>query len=199
MGALYVARSGESELDLLAQKLPSQAAINGATNSLHRQSLVALAGFNAGLAVAANLVLGGFDTHGNHDANHLPRLHDLLQGVDLIMDEITRQGLDNKVIVVVGSDFGRTPAYNVQNGKDHWNITSMMMMGPGIPGNRVVGASDDGFKAKTFDPRTLAESAGGTRIRCEHVQRALRRLARIEGSEVAARYPLPGDDLPLFT
>jgi uncharacterized protein (DUF1501 family) len=198
MGALYLARGGDNDLDQLAQQLPSQAAVNAATNGLHRQSLVALAGFKAGLAVAANLVIGGFDTHGNHDTGQIGRLYDLLRGVDLILEEIGKQGLDGKVIVVVGSDFGRTPMYNAQNGKDHWNITSMMFMGPGIPGDRVVGATDENQKAKKVDPRTLAEAESGTRIRCEHVQKALRKLAGIDGSEAAARYPIAAEEMPLF-
>ena len=93
--------------------------------------------------------IGGFDTHGNHDGAHLPQMGNLLLGVDLIAQEIAKAGLTDKVVIAVGSDFGRTPAYNAGNGKDHWNITSMMFIGPGITGNRVVGGTDDGFKAKT--------------------------------------------------
>ena len=54
----------------------------------------------------------------------------LLEGVDFLMEEIERQGLTDKVIVMIGSDFARTPWYNDGNGKDHWSITSMMLMGP---------------------------------------------------------------------
>ena len=47
------------------------------------------------------------------------------------------------VVVVVASDFGRT-RYNGDGGKDHWPITSMMMMGAGISGGRVIGQTDRG-------------------------------------------------------
>jgi hypothetical protein len=198
--ALYLARTADSSLPTLASALPSQTVINAAATDIHRQALVALAGFKTGLAVAANLATGGFDTHGNHDNNHIPNMYTLLYGIDKIMTEIKAQGLDGKVIVAIGSDFGRTPGYNAQNGKDHWNITSMMFMGPGIPGGKVVGGTDDGFHALTVNPSTLAPDPSGTRIRCDHVQKALRKLAGVADSDPAHKFPLGAtEDLPLFT
>ncbi|MBT8147719.1 MAG: DUF1501 domain-containing protein [Gammaproteobacteria bacterium] len=63
-------------------------------------------------------------------------------GIDHLWDQTEQQGLQDKVTVVVGSDFGRTPFYNSARGKDHWNVTSMMAMGAGVRGNRVAGATD---------------------------------------------------------
>ena len=47
--------------------------------------------------------------------------------------EVIEQGRADKIIVLVASDFGRTPSYsdfsqpfNDTNGKDHWNVTSML-------------------------------------------------------------------------
>ena len=188
--ALYLARDPANDLASLAAALPTQAAINAASNGLLKQAMVAVSGFKSGLAVAANLSIGGFDTHGNHDGNHIPQLGTLLAGIDLIMTEITNAGLQNKVVIAVGSDFGRTPAYNAQNGKDHWNITSMMFMGPGIAGGRVVGGTDATFKAKTFNPATLAEDPNGIRIKPEHIQKALRELAGVADSDPARQFPL---------
>lgn len=201
MNALYLARDPANDLAQLAAALPSNAQINAATNGLHRQGMVAVSGFKAGLAVATSLSVGGFDTHGNHDGAHIPALGSLLFGIDKIVDEINAAGLQDKVIIAVGSDFGRTPAYNAQNGKDHWNITSMFFMGPGIAGNRVIGGTDPSFKAKTFNPATLTEDASGTRIRCEHIQKALRQLAGVSDSEPARKFPLSAStqDLRIFT
>ena len=199
--ALYLARDPANDLAALAAALPTQAAINAATNSLQRQAMVAVSGFKSGLAVAANMSLGGFDTHGNHDNSHIPLMGTLLMGIDLVMTEVANAGLTGKVVVIVGSDFGRTPAYNTQNGKDHWNITSMMFMGPGIAGGRVVGGTDARYKAKTFNPSTLAEDANGIRIRPEHIQKALRELAGITDSDPARQFPLSPsiESLRLFT
>ena len=76
----------------------------------------------------------------------------LLHAADFIMEEATRAGIRDRVGLVIGSDFGRTPKYNAGNGKDHWPITSMMMMGAGIRGNRVIGATDEERRPVTVDP-----------------------------------------------
>ena len=201
--ALYLTRSADNTLPMLAAALPTQAQINAANSEqsgLYSQALIALAGFKTGLAVAATISpFLGFDTHGNHDNTHQPNMLSLLYGVDQIMQELVRQGLDSQVVVIMGSDFGRTPVYNAGNGKDHWNITSMMFMGPGIKGNQVVGSTDDSFHANTVNPSSLQADKGGVRIRCDHVQKALRKLAGISDSDGAHKYPLSAEDMPLFT
>ncbi len=196
LSMLYGARLGESNLKLLTEVLPDE--LDSSNNGLKRQAQLAVAAYKAGLAVSANLTAGGFDTHGNHDNNHFPRLQALLEGVDFLMEEAAKQGVADKVVVAVGSDFGRTPWYNDGNGKDHWSVTSMMLMGPGIQGNRVVGASDETFAPRTVDPATLALDDAGIRITPEHVHRALRDLAGISGSEIEQRFPLKAETLPLF-
>ncbi len=63
----------------------------------------------------------------------------LLWGVDFLMEEAKKAGIDGQLIVVGASDFGRGPFYNGDGdgaGKDHWPITSLFAMGPGIAGGR---------------------------------------------------------------
>jgi len=201
MGALYTSRGGENELELLAQNLPSNTKLNSARNGVHRQGMLALSGFKSGHVISATISMGGFDTHGNHDFDHPRRLADLLRGLDGIFEDARTAEFGNildNLVVIVGSDFGRTPSYNVGNGKDHWNITSMMMMGPGIRGGRTIGSTDENFKAVKVNPSTLEPDPGGTRIQLEHVHRAVRKLAGISEDPVAAKFPLIGSDLPLL-
>jgi uncharacterized protein (DUF1501 family) len=194
---LFASRLGGGELKALTEVLPAE--LDDSNNPLMRQAQLAIAAYKAGLTVSANLQLGGFDTHGNHDDTHYPRLAALLEGVDFLMEEADRQGVADQIVVVVGSDFGRTPYYNSGDGKDHWSITSMMFLGHGIPKGRLIGATDAAFKPLSVDPATLALDPGGIRITPEHVQRALRKLAGIEGAEVAERFPVDVESLPLFS
>lgn len=196
MNTLFTARSGSNELRLLQEYLPEQ--LDNTNNPLRRQAQLALAAYRAGICISANLNVGGFDTHGNHDASHIPRLQTLLEGVDFIMDEAARQQISDKVVVVVGSDFGRTPRYNDQNGKDHWSITSMMVMGPGIPGNRVVGATDGGHNSLNVDPGNLRANSGGVRLTPAEVHIALRKYAGLTERELTSMFPISGEDLPLL-
>lgn len=195
MNQLFLATQGKNEIRRLTEFLPD---LDGSNNPLLRQAQLAIAAYRAGVSVSANLNIGGFDTHGDHDNRSFPRMQMLLQGVDFIMEEAARQGVGDKVMVAVGSDFGRTPGYNGDNGKDHWSITSMMFIGAGIPGNRVIGSTDDGHVPIPVNPTTLASDPNGIRIEPKHVHGALRRLAGVDGSDAARLYPIGEEPLALF-
>jgi hypothetical protein len=72
-----------------------------------------------------------------------------------LLDDLKATGLFRETIVMIGGEFGRTPAVevsglvNVQNGRDHNNHGfSMLLAGGGIKGGMTYGATDDfGFKA----------------------------------------------------
>jgi uncharacterized protein (DUF1501 family) len=211
MGSLFLARQSNDGLaglgaELKGVKLVDDADLGldnvggiGDLVSLAQQAQIALLAFQAGVAVSANLNIGGFDTHGDHDNRQGQQLMKLLRGLDYLFDTIDAMGLTGDVNVVVGSDFGRTPSYNQQNGKDHWNITSMMLSGPKIPKDKVVGATDDAFKPLTVDAKTLALDPKGVRIQTADVHNALRKLAGIKGKELEAQFPLAGSVMPFFS
>jgi uncharacterized protein (DUF1501 family) len=204
VGALYFARTGDLGLDRL--NLPAQLlTLPGGLGDLQQtlqQIQISLAAFKAGLAVAVNLNLGGFDTHGNHDRDQVRQLAKLLRAVDYLMEEAQGQGLAGSLNVVVGSDFGRGPGYNGTgqgSGKDHWPITSMMAMGPAFAGGRLIGGTDERYRAREVDGTSLQPSpSGGVRLQPSHVHRALRRAAGVDTAEVVRRFPLSGVDLPIF-
>ncbi len=196
INALFAARSGSNELKRLQEYLPDQ--LEG---GLRGQAQLVCAAYKAGICISAGLESGGFDTHGDHDAQHIPNLLSLLDGVDFFMDEAERQGIADKVLVIVGSDFGRTPFYNGGMGKDHWSISSMMVMGAGIPGNRVIGSTDEQHNAiGVTDSLAPDTSETARKIHPGDVHHALRRVLGLENSELAAMFPLDivGNPLPLF-
>ena len=79
------------------------------------------------------------------DASGANEMRQLLRGLDYIFGQLDALGIADQTYVLVGSDFGRTPSYNNENGKDHWNVTSALVAGPGIAGNRAIGGSDGGL------------------------------------------------------
>jgi uncharacterized protein (DUF1501 family) len=204
MSQLYAARQSDNELEALEipatlVDLPGQL---GDLERFDQQAQLALAAFKAGLAVSANLQLGGFDTHSNHNRDQSRQLAKLLGGINFLMDQAAAQGLADKLVVIVGSDFGRGPHYNSTNengGKDHWPISTVLAMGPGIAGDRVIGATNDEQRARPIDPGSLAAiDSGGVKVTPQLIHLALRRLAGLDGTEVASKFPLLGDALPLF-
>jgi hypothetical protein len=91
---------------------------------------------------------------------------------------------------------GRTPHYNDTNGKDHWSVTSMMLMGQGIAGNRVIGGTTDDFQPRAVNPGSLAIDDGGVRIEPQHIHYELRKLAGVTDNEFATLFPLvPADEM----
>lgn len=59
--------------------------------------------------------------------------------------------LAEEVTVVVLSEMGRTPLHNPSSGRDHWPYTSVMLVGGGVTGDRVVGGLDDGYYGLPVD------------------------------------------------
>ena len=192
LAELTMARVGDNNLNRLVKLLPERV-----SRGLEGQAEVAVAAFASGIAVSANMHMGGFDTHGNHDQNHANRLDQLLSGVDHLWTQIEQAGLQEQVTVLVGSDFGRTPFYNDGRGKDHWNVTSLMALGAGVRGNRVIGGTNDHVEALAINPASLQLQSGGTVLTPEHVHRALRQMANIDAG-LQARFAINESTLNLF-
>lgn len=186
-----LAHSGSNELAKLVEFIPDDIDTHpDKNNQVFAQGRFAMAGYKAGLTASVNIQIGGFDTHGNHDNAHIPRLARLLKGVDLLKQEAENQGISDKVVFVMGSDFGRTPGYNNGNGKDHWSVSSMMFMGAGIKGGKTIGSSTHRHDNNKINPSTLevSKSDNAIAITYEHINLALRKLAKIDSNELVTQY-----------
>ena len=159
--------------------------------TLRRQAQLTVLAFKTGVAVSADLWLGGFDTHANHDPDHEWVLGNLTDSVDYLWEYAEEHGVADRMVVVIGSDFGRTNFYNAGAGKDHWPIGSFVIMEKDQPWTgRAVGETDGLHFAERINPRTLRrDDAGGTIIYPKHVHKALRRYFGVEGSPGAQRFP----------
>ena len=174
---------------------------NRSFSSLKRQAELAVLAFKAGVAVSADLFLGGFDTHANHDPDQDWLLGNLTDSIDLLWDHAEIHGIADRLVVVMGSDFGRTNHYNADGGKDHWPIGSFIVMEKNQPWtNRVIGETDELHFAYKVNPATLQrDDANGTLIHPKHVHKALRRYFGIENSLGSQLSPFHNtEDLPLF-
>ena len=160
-------------------------------SQLRRQAQLTILAFKAGVAVSADLWEGGFDTHATHDPDHEWLLGDLTDSVDYLWDYAEGHGVADRMVVVLGSDFGRTNFYNSQQGKDHWPIGSFVIMEKNQPWtNRVVGETDGLHFAQRINPGTLErDDTNGTIIYPKHVHKALRRYLGIENSPGSQRFP----------
>lgn len=90
------------------------------------------------------VVSGGWDMH-NDLWNAIPTTGGQLdQALGSLIDDLKAEGLFEKTLIVVGTEFGRTPIINANGGRDHHpRVFSTMFAGGGIQGGQVYGASDD--------------------------------------------------------
>jgi hypothetical protein len=66
------------------------------------------------------------------------------RAVAALLDDLKSKGLLDKTLVVVATEFGRTPKVNQNSGRDHHpGVFSGLLAGGGIKGGQVWGASDD--------------------------------------------------------
>ena len=93
----------------------------------------------------------------NHDdiMDHKKLCADADPGIASLIRDLKTSGLLNETLVIVGGEFGRTPAaevsglVKVQNGRDHNSLGfSMALLGGGVKGGVAYGATDDfGYRA----------------------------------------------------
>lgn len=93
---------------------------------------------------------GGWDTHVNNFEALENKLQVLDQAVDALIKDLAASGLLQKTLIVVATDFGRTPNININNGRDHHPISfSCALIGAGIRGGQAYGVTDDkGMRVK---------------------------------------------------
>ena len=184
---LYAAQVNAKSMQRITPHIPKSIP----KERIAQQAEIALASFKAGVCVSANLSIGQFDSHANNDSDQMKLLPEFLAGIAYILRRAGELKIREKLVVVVQSEMGRTPDYNKGNGKDHWSIGSIMFTGPGIKGNRVLGATDEKQFAVPMNPKTLAlDKEKGSRVRPEHIHEALRQFAGIANHPHAKKFPL---------
>ena len=86
-----------------------------------------------------------WDTHGDNFNRLKKRLLPVFdQATSALLQDLSDRGSLGETLVVVMTDFGRTPNINGAAGRDHYPyVYSMAMAGGGIQGGQVYGSSDD--------------------------------------------------------
>lgn len=97
-----------------------------------------------------------------------PKLPTLDAGISALHEDLKRRGLLDRVLVVLASEFGRTPRMNPSGGRDHWSrASSVLLFGGGIREGVAVGQTDprgeepDGFAVSPADLQaTILQALG---------------------------------------
>jgi len=135
-------------------------------NSLGQGCLLARRMIEAGVRFVT-VTDGGWDTHQNNFTalknRLLPRLDGALSG---LLQDLSDRGLLESTLVVVLSDFGRTPKVNPSAGRDHWATAGIALLaGAGLRPAAVVGKTDAQAEQPTEAPY-ITEDVAATIYHC---------------------------------
>jgi uncharacterized protein (DUF1501 family) len=89
-----------------------------------------------------------FGTWDNHNdiyspTNLIEKTAQLDQAVTALFDDLKAKGLLSSTLVVLGTEFGRTPTINQNAGRDHHpGAFSCLLAGAGIKGGQIIGRTD---------------------------------------------------------
>jgi hypothetical protein len=99
------------------------------------------------------LTYGGWDMHNDVTPGMKRQMPSLDQGLATLLLDLEERGLLEKTLVMVSSEFGRTPKINQNRGRDHWpKVFSVMLAGGGINGGMIHGTSNATAAEPDLDP-----------------------------------------------
>jgi uncharacterized protein (DUF1501 family) len=76
-------------------------------------------------------------------ANLPPMTRQVDHAVAAFIEDVHERGLDDKILLVVTGEMGRTPRRNKDGGRDHYpNLTTLLLAGGGLKMSQVIGSSD---------------------------------------------------------
>jgi Protein of unknown function (DUF1501) len=92
---------------------------------------------------------GAWDAHGGLKAGHSSLCGQVDKPIAGLIEDLKQRGLLNETLVVIGTEFGRTPGAQGSDGRDHHPYGfSVALAGGGIKGGLAYGATDElGFHA----------------------------------------------------
>jgi Protein of unknown function (DUF1501) len=106
------------------------------------------------------LTYGSWDLHAGITANTQAQLPQFDQAFAALVRDLDRRGLLDSTLVMISSEFGRTPKINASAGRDHWpKVFSVVLAGGGVKKGFVFGSSDATASEPEDDPLSVEDLA----------------------------------------
>jgi hypothetical protein len=87
--------------------------------------------------------IGSWDSHSDNFGAHKTLMGEIDGPYAALLEDLGRTGLLPETLVLLMSEFGRTPRINAAQGRDHWTRNwCAALAGGGVAGGRVVGRTD---------------------------------------------------------
>ena len=105
-----------------------------------------------------SLTFGGWDMHSGIKGGIQGQLPQFDQAFAALITDLAQRGLLDSTLVMVSSEFGRTPKINATAGRDHWpKVFSVVLAGGGIKKGVVYGTSDATATEPEDNPLTVED------------------------------------------
>ncbi len=100
-----------------------------------------------------SLTYGGWDHHDNIKRANGTQMPNFDQAFAALVSDLDERGMLDSTMIVVNTEFGRTPKINATAGRDHWpKVFSIVLAGGGIKRGYVHGSSDATGAEPDADP-----------------------------------------------
>ena len=107
-----------------------------------------------------SLTYGGWDHHQNIHQGFAREMPPFDKAFAALIRDLDRRHLLDSTLVMVSSEFGRTPKINQNSGRDHWpKVFSVVLAGGGIKKGMIYGSSDATASDPDHDPLTVEDFA----------------------------------------
>ncbi len=149
----------------------------GDANHPGARAALAVQAIKTGVSQVVSVTMGAVaDTHFGNNAEHARLLQPGLIAFVALLDDLRSSPhpeggsfLDHTTVVGF-SEFARTPLFNSFNGRDHHQASSLMLLGAGIRGGALVGATSDvGMAPVPWDIANNRPADDGDTLKPEHI------------------------------
>jgi hypothetical protein len=107
-----------------------------------------------------SLTYGGWDMHVSIKASMAGQMPEFDKAFATLIRDLDRNGLLDSTLIMVSSEFGRTPKVNGTAGRDHWpKVFSVVLAGGGVKRGFVYGSSDATASEPENDPLSVEDLA----------------------------------------
>ena len=155
--ALMSSRKAREAFDLNAE--PDKVREQYGKHEAGRRFLMARRLVEAGVRFVS-VTFGGWDMHSNVAKGMESNLPKFDQAYAALIGDLDQRGMLDKTLVMVSSEFGRTPKINKDAGRDHWpRVFSVAFAGGGFKRGYIHGSSDPTGSEPDSDPLTVENMA----------------------------------------
>ena len=107
-----------------------------------------------------SLTYGGWDHHQNIETGFSKQAPQLDKAFATLISDLDERGMLDSTLVILSSEFGRTPKINKDNGRDHYpRVFSVALAGGGITRGNIYGSSDAFATAPEDNPLSVEDLA----------------------------------------